>query len=312
MRLPKSLPSNHPKQGADGETRPHFFVTMKILNGLLVADHILKTAKLQAHDCKVEPCLAVILAGSDPASQVYVKRKHLACEKAGVRSINVNLSHPSTEEILSIVRDWNEDPTIHGILVQLPLPEGVDKNKILNAVNPLKDVDGFHPENLGLLAINQPRYLPCTVAGVLEILKYYSIPTIGRDVVIINRSNVIGVPLAIVMARPPWNSTVSICHEHTVDLEKKCRKADIIVTAVGRPEFKIAWAHLKPGAVVIDVAIRRVGKKIIGDFQPEGCRACSYTPVPGGVGPCTVACLIQNVISSARGSSNAGGKFERR
>ncbi len=279
---------------------PHFY-SMKILNGNTVAEHILKSAKNQARQCSIQPCLAVLLAGDDPASEVYVRRKHLACEKANVKSINVKLEDPTTEEILDYVQRWNDDDEIHGILVQLPLPAGVDKNKIITAVSPRKDVDGFHPENLGLLACNEPRYLPCTVAGVLEILKYYEIPTVGRDVVIINRSNVVGVPLAMLMARPPYNSTVSICHEHTIDLESKCQKADIIVTAVGRPEFKITSGHVKPGGVVIDVAIKRNGKKITGDFEAAGS-SCLYTPVPGGVGPCTVSCLIQNVVTSARGN----------
>lgn len=264
-----------------------------ILDGIPVAEQILNSAKSQ-----IQPCLAVLVAGNDPASQIYVSRKHAACEKVGVRSINVKLEHPTTDEILYQINQWNNDPSIHGILVQLPLPSGLDTNKIIAAVNPEKDVDGFHPNNLGLLAINEPRYLPCTVGGVLEILKFYNITTESRDVVIINRGNVIGVPLAMVMVRPPYNSTVTICHEYTIGLEKRCQKADIVVTAVGKPEFKITPNQIKSGAVVIDVAIRRIGKKIVGDFQPEDCQHCSYTKVPGGCGLTTVAMLVKNTINA--------------
>ena len=273
---------------------------MNILDGNIVSNNIITKVSQQVQLLNKKPCLAVLLASDDPASQIYVKNKNRMCEKAGVESLIVGMSNPTTTKILNQVQEWNENSDIDGIIVQLPLPKTVDKNKILSAVNPLKDVDGFHPENLGLLASGEARFLPCTVAAVLEIIKYYEIPTVGQHVVIINRSNVVGIPLAIVLARNPYNSTVSVCHEHTIGIDNLCKIADIIVTAVGQECFELPAHYLKSGAVVIDVGIRRKDKEILGDFRPTTEQHYRYTPVPGGVGPTTVACLIQNVVLAAQ------------
>lgn len=248
------------------------------------------------------PGLAVVLVGDDPASQVYVKNKIAASKEAGINSFERRLPADITEdELLEEVESLNDAPEVHGILVQLPLPEGIDEERIISAIKPYKDVDGFHPENIGKLWLGQDTLQPCTPTGCITLIRDCFDSLAGKHAVIIGRSNIVGKPMAALLLKE--SCTVSICHSKTENLEEMVRQADIVVAAVGKPEMvKGSW--LKQGAVVIDVGINRVDredKKLVGDVDFESCQgiASAITPVPGGVGPMTVACLLQNTVKAA-------------
>ncbi len=256
-----------------------------------------------------EPTLAAVLVGDDPASGVYVKNKRLACERVGIRSQLHRLSDSTTEtELLELIARLNVDEQVSGILVQLPLPRQIREQKVLDAVHPLKDVDCFHPENVGLMAQGRPRYLPCTPHGCVQILHRYGIPAVGKHVVVVGRSEIVGKPLAAMLAQKDshlgpdaCNATVTICHSRTKDLPAICRQADILIAAIGKPKF-VTGDMVKPGAVVIDVGINRTEAGLVGDVDFAAAKeiASAITPVPRGVGPMTIAMLLDNTLAAAR------------
>ena len=247
------------------------------------------------------PCLAAVLVGNDPASEVYVRNKEKACKKAGIASRVLRLSADISEaDLLQQVTQLNEDPGVHGILVQLPLPSHMDPEKVVAAIHPLKDVDAFHPETLGLLIRDRSRFLPCTPAGVVDLLKAAGVALSGLDAVVIGRSLIVGRPLSLLLLRE--NMTVTVCHSKTRNLADVVRRADLVVAAIGRAEFvKGDW--IKPGAIVVDVGMnRRADGTLCGDVDFDGASkvASWITPVPGGVGPMTIAKLLENVVEAAR------------
>lgn len=251
----------------------------------------------------VTPCLAVILVGEDPASQVYVRNKVAACEKAGMRSIkDVYPSDVAPAEVLARIAELNADPAVHGILVQLPLPRQFDSEAILAAISSDKDVDGFHADNVGALAQGNPRFIPCTPYGVMKMLEAGGVSLKGVEAVVVGRSNIVGKPMALLLLAQ--GATVTVCHSQTRDLAFHTRRADVLVAAVGRPRM-ITGDMIKPGAVVIDVGINRLppeqGGKLCGDVDFESAKelASLITPVPGGVGPMTITMLLTNTIESA-------------
>jgi methylenetetrahydrofolate dehydrogenase (NADP+)/methenyltetrahydrofolate cyclohydrolase len=252
----------------------------------------------------VRPHLAAVLVGEDPASQVYIKNKRLACEKAGMEStLHLLPARVSMGELLDRVAQLNADPMIHGILVQFPLPGELDESAVIHAIDPLKDVDAFHPITVGLLVEGDPRFLPCTPAGVHQLLVRSGIEIPHQHVVIVGRSSLVGRPLSIMLSQkgPHADATVTLCHSRTKDLAFHCRQADILVAAMGRPEA-ITADMVRPGAVVIDVGIhRRADGKIVGDvaFDEVARVASAITPVPGGVGPMTVTLLLENTLRAA-------------
>ncbi len=246
------------------------------------------------------PGLAVILLGADPASQVYVRNKRKACEEVGFYSRSYDLeSNTSEADLLKIISDLNQDDRIHGILVQLPLPAHIDANKVIAHITPDKDVDGFHPHNIGLLALRMPHLRPCTPKGVMTMLAKTGMSLSGLDAVIVGQSNIVGRPMALELLAAAC--TITVCHSRTKDLEQKVGQADIVVAAVGRPEFvKGSW--LKQGAIVIDVGINRLDDgRLVGDveFDSAAEKASWITPVPGGVGPMTIATLLENTLLAA-------------
>lgn len=247
-----------------------------------------------------QPGLAVILVGDDPASRVYVGSKKKACETLGMYSEEHLLSADTTEdELLSLIDSLNENPKLHGILLQLPLPQGLDENKCLQRISPEKDVDGFHPMNVGKMLIGLPGFLPCTPAGVMDLIKETGISVSGKECVVVGRSNIVGKPQAMLLLRE--NGTVTVCHSRTKDLAEVCRRADILVAAVGKPKM-ITGEMIKPGAVVIDVGINRTADgKLVGDVDFDAAAEVAdwITPVPGGVGPMTIAKLMENTVISA-------------
>jgi len=250
------------------------------------------------------PALAAVLVGEDAASQVYVRNKQRDCEEVGIHSRLHQLPATTTqEELLTLIARLNRDDEIHGILVQLPLPPQIDSRAILEAVSPNKDVDAFHPENVGLVVQGRPRFLPCTPAAVQQLLIRNDIPIAGQHVVVVGRSDIVGKPLAIMLAQrgPGGDATVTLCHSRTPDLGAITRLADILVVAVGRPKFLTA-DMIRPGATVVDVGINRVGKALVGDvdFAPASQVAGPITPVPGGVGPLTRVMLLVNTLAAAR------------
>lgn len=249
----------------------------------------------------VTPGLAVIIVGSDPASQVYVRNKHKACEALGIYSEVIEMPAETTkEELLAKIDALNADDRIHGILVQLPLPAAIaaDESEILKRISPDKDVDGFHPVNVGRLGIGEPGMVPCTPAGCVKMLELAGLPVDGQRAVVIGRSNIVGKPMANLLLQ--HNATVTVCHSHTKDLPAITREADILVAAIGKPKFVTA-DMVKPGATVIDVGINRIApKKLVGDVDFEAVKeiAGAITPVPGGVGVLTVAMLMENVVTA--------------
>ena len=256
------------------------------------------------------PCLAAVLVGDDPASATYVKNKRLACERVGIESRLHRLSPSTTEEeLLQVVAQLNNDDVVSGILVQLPLPTQIREQKVLDAVHPLKDVDCFHPENVGLMVQGRPRYLPCTPHGCMQILHRHNLPVAGKHAVVVGRSEIVGKPLATLLAQKDshlgpsaCNATVTLCHSKTSNLPEICRQADILIAAIGRPKFVTA-NMVKPGAVVIDVGINRTESGLVGDVDFEAVKeiASAITPVPRGVGPMTITMLMHNTLAAARG-----------
>ncbi|MDE0231736.1 MAG: bifunctional methylenetetrahydrofolate dehydrogenase/methenyltetrahydrofolate cyclohydrolase FolD [bacterium] len=256
------------------------------------------------------PGLATVLVGDDPASHTYVRAKRRDAAKVGIRSIHHQLEEiPSQEELEDLVNGLSADPGVDGILVQLPLPEGLDEGRVVGCIDPRKDVDGLHNENLGRLVAELPGPRPCTPAGVMRILSHYDLPVSGKRAVVVGRSFLVGKPLALLLATKGADATVTIAHSRTVDLESLCREADILVAAVGRAKMvKASW--VKPGAVVIDVGINRTAEGLVGDvdFAEVSEVASAITPVPGGVGLMTRAMLMSNTVSAARGNiSGLGG-----
>ena len=275
---------------------------MNIIDGKAVSAAVKDEVKEQVAALKKDggaPCLAVVLVGDDPASKVYVRNKKRACEYCGIKSLEYILDKTASEQqLLDLIDVLNNEPTVHGILVQLPLPPHINEQKIINAISEQKDVDAFHPANVGRLMTGNPDFLPCTPAGVMEMLKKYNIETSGKDCVIIGRSNIVGKPMAMLMLSA--NSTVTICHSKTKNLKEKCLSADILIAAIGKPKFVTA-DMVKDGAVVIDVGINRTEDgKLCGDvdFDEVSKKASYITPVPGGVGPMTIATLMKNTLTA--------------
>ncbi len=246
-------------------------------------------------------CLAVIQVGDDPASSVYVNNKKKACEYIGIDSESYHLPEETTEkELLELIDELNRKPEVNGILVQLPLPKQIDENKILLAISPEKDVDGFHPVNVGNLSIGRPGFVSCTPAGVIQLLKRSGIEIEGKECVVLGRSNIVGKPMAMLLLRE--NGTVTVCHSRTKDLKEITKRADILVAAIGKPKF-IDADYVKEGAVVIDVGIHRnENGKLCGDvdFESVAPHCAAITPVPGGVGPMTIAMLMNNCVEGIR------------
>ena len=252
----------------------------------------------------VRPTLAAVLVGDNPASRVYVGKKQQACRKAGLESRLVELPADVPQaRLLETVDQLNADPGVHGVLVQLPLPPQMETQEVLRRVDPRKDVDGFHPENVGLLVQGRPRFVPCTPAGICRLLQHYEIPTAGRHVVVLGRSDIVGKPMANLLLRrgPEGDATVTVCHSRTPEPARFTREADILIAAVGRPRM-VTDDMVRPGATVIDVGINRTPEGLVGDVDFEAVRQVAgfITPVPGGVGPLTVAMLLWNTFQAAR------------
>lgn len=297
-------------------------MSTRILDGTAIAAEIKAELKSQVEALGYTPGLTVILIGEDPASAIYVRNKVKACEELGIRSVEIRPEPTiTTEELLAMIGELNEDDSVDGILVQLPLPKHVDTKKVLDAVSPEKDVDGFHPVNVGRLSTGQDCLTPCTPTGVIEILKRSGIATEGAEAVVIGRSDIVGKPVAMMLTAA--NATVTICHGRTKNLAEHTRRADILVVAIGKAGFVTA-DMVKPGAVLIDVGINRVsdaaevnrffgddakrmetyakrGSVVMGDIAPQAFAVSSaYTPVPGGVGALTIAMLMHNTVKAAK------------
>ena len=248
-----------------------------------------------------KPGLAVVLVGEDPASQVYVRNKEKACEDCGILSIPHRLPEASQLELEGLIHELNDDVNVDGILVQLPLPDGLDSQKILDLIDPDKDVDGFHPVNVGKMSLGLPGFKPCTPAGVINLLKRYDLDPACKKAVVIGRSNIVGKPLAMMLSQsgPCANATVTLCHSRTQDLKAECLEADFLFAAIGRPNFVTA-DMVKEGAVVVDVGINRTDEGLAGDcdFEALKDKVHAITPVPGGVGPMTIAQLMVNTLDA--------------
>lgn len=275
-----------------------------IINGKQISLDIKNSLKAEVEELKKQgkSCtLVVIQVGKDPASSVYVANKKKACEYIGINSRSYELPETTTEEeLLDLIDELNQDSSVHGILCQLPLPKHINEKKVLNRIVPQKDVDGFHPENVGHLMIGDFGFVSCTPAGVIELLKASKIPMEGKNCVVIGRSNIVGKPMALLMLRE--NATVTICHSKTNDLKNICKQADILIVAIGKPKY-ITADYVKEGAVVIDVGIHRdESNKLCGDVDFESVEPiCSaITPVPGGVGPMTICMLMKNCIDAMK------------
>ena len=288
-------------------------MTARLIDGKAIAASIRErlrnnVAEFQ-NSTNLTPKLAAILVGEDPASQVYVRNKEQACAKAGIASDVHRLPGTITQsELLDLVARLNSDVTVHGILVQLPLPKQINETTVLDSVTPLKDVDCFHPENVGRLAQGRPRFLPCTPHGVQVLLRESNVNVDGAHVVVLGRSEIVGKPIGLMLVQKgeTANATVTICHSRTRNLTEMTRSADILIAAIGKPEF-VTREMVKPGAVVIDVGINRVDDKLLGDVAfDEVCSVASaITPVPGGVGPMTIAMLLENTLMAAKLQSAA-------
>ena len=278
-------------------------MSAKILSGKEVSARIKEELKVEVEELKgkgIQVGLAVIIVGGDPASRVYVNNKKKACADLGIYSEEYALSGDTKEEdLLSLIDELNSKKEISGILVQLPLPKHIDEERVINRINPKKDVDAFHPVNVGKIMQGNYDFVPCTPAGVMELIKESGIDICGKECVVVGRSNIVGKPMSMLLLHK--HGTVTICHSRTKDLAKKTKRADILVAAVGIPEF-IKGDMVKEGAVVIDVGINRVAdKKLVGDVEFESCEkiASAITPVPGGVGPMTIAMLMKNTVKAA-------------
>lgn len=279
-----------------------------VIDGKQFADDLCEKLKIEVAELQAQhsllPCIAVVLVGEDPASQVYVRNKVRRCEQLGIRSIEHRLNDDTSEaELLALINELNNDEAVHGILVQLPVPDQINDKAVLAAISPVKDVDGFHIENVGSLTVGENQMVPCTPLGSLMMLQDRLGDLSGKHAVVIGRSNIVGKPMALLLLQQ--SCTVTIVHSRTKDIESICRQADILVAAVGRPRFvKGDW--VKEGAVVIDVGINRIeedGKnRLVGDvdFDEVSPKAAAITPVPGGVGPMTIACLMYNTVAAAK------------
>ncbi|OYT15968.1 MAG: bifunctional 5,10-methylene-tetrahydrofolate dehydrogenase/5,10-methylene-tetrahydrofolate cyclohydrolase [Bacteroidetes bacterium 4572_77] len=269
-----------------------------------------QVAKMIDNDEKA-PHLAAVLVGADPASEFYVKSKEKACKSVGIiSSVYKHSERTSEAELLEIIDFLNNDPEVDGFIVQLPLPKHIDVDRVINRINPAKDVDGFHPMNIGKMVIGAPTYLPATPAGIMMMIEEYKIETAGKNVVVLGRSNIVGTPISIMLSRKasPGNATVTLCHSRTQNLAEICKNADVIIAAIGQPEFLKA-DMVKKGVVIIDVGIHRVnddtkekGYRITGDvdFKEVSKKASLITPVPGGVGLMTIAALLENTLKAAK------------
>lgn len=271
-----------------------------ILDGKKCSEIRLVRVQERIRTAGLSPRLATVIVGNDPASQMYVRMKHRACEQVGICSAGIELpADTTTPAVLERVRQLNADPAIDGILVQLPLPKQVDATRVIAAVSPAKDVDGFHPENLGLLFSGRPRFTPCTPTGIMTLLAEYRIPVSGARAVIAGRSIDVGRPMAALLTNA--DATVTLCHSRTRDISEDLKRADILVSAVGRAHF-IRPGMVRPGAVVIDVGINQLDGKLVGDVDFAAVKdiTSAITPVPGGVGPMTIAMLLRNTLRAAQ------------
>lgn len=273
-----------------------------LIDGKQISKDIKEEVKSQVASLKKqgqEVCLAVVLVGDDPASAVYVRNKKKACEYTGIKSLSYELPEQTTEEeLLKLIGDLNTNPEVHGILVQLPLPKHIQEDKVIEAIDPRKDVDGFHPVSVGNLSIGRPGFISCTPAGIIQLLKRSHVEMDGKRCVIVGRSNIVGKPMGMLMLRE--NATVTICHSHTEDMQTLCKQADILIVAIGKAKF-IDASYVKDGAVVIDVGMDRdENGKLCGDvdFASVEPVASKITPVPGGVGPMTIAMLMHNCVEA--------------
>lgn len=280
----------------------------KQINGKMVSAQVRSDVALEVQELKqkgITPGLAVVIVGDDPASRTYVNNKKKACAETGIYSEEYALPASTTQqELMNLVARLNEKNDIHGILVQSPLPNGLDEEAVVEAINPQKDVDAFHPSNVGRIMIGNYHFLPCTPAGVIELLKSEHIEISGKNCVVLGRSNIVGKPMAMLLLHN--NGTVTICHSKTKDLSEICKSADILIAAVGKPNFVTA-DMVKPGAVIIDVGINRnENGKLCGDvdFSAVEPIASYITPVPGGVGPMTIAMLLKNTVAAAKLQNN--------
>ena len=273
----------------------------KLIDGKLISTQIKDELKEEVANSGLKATLAVIQVGNDPASSVYVGNKKKACAYIGIESLSYELPEETTEEeLLALIDKLNEDDSVNGILVQLPVPKHIDEKKIIDRISPLKDVDGFHPESVGNLCIGNKGFVSCTPAGIIELLKRSDVSIEGKECVVIGRSNIVGKPMALLLLRE--NGTVTICHSKTKNLKEICKRADILIAAVGKPKL-ITKDYVKEGAVVIDVGIHRMeDKKLCGDvdFDDVFPVAGAITPVPGGVGPMTIAMLMVNCVKAAK------------
>lgn len=275
----------------------------QIIDGKMISKQIKDELKERVAKLKEEGkeiTLAVVQVGKDPASSVYVNNKKKACAYIGINSLSYELEETITEkELLELIYDLNDNPVVNGILVQLPLPSQIQEDKIINAINPKKDVDGFHPQNVGSMCIGEKGFVSCTPAGVIQLLKRSDISIAGKECVVIGRSNIVGKPMSLLLLQE--NATVTIAHSKTKDLKEVTKRADILVVAVGKPEF-ITKDYIKKGAIVIDVGIHRdENNKLCGDVDYDSVidEVSAITPVPGGVGPMTIAMLMNNCVESA-------------
>lgn len=279
-----------------------------IIDGKAVATRVRAAAALRARalrDAGIEPGLAVVLVGDDPASAAYVTMKERDCDEVGIRSFDTRLPSDTTQETLEgIIDAFNEDPAVHGILLQLPIPRHLDTESAIARISPEKDVDGFHPVSIGRMVRGLPAAHACTPEGVMELLRAYDIDPAGKRAVVVGRSVLVGKPMALLLIEA--NATVTVCHSRTVDLPGVCREADILVAAIGRPGM-IDETYVKPGAIVIDVGINRVGDRLVGDvaFDRVAPLASAITPVPGGVGPMTRAILMANTVVAAEAAAES-------
>lgn len=275
-------------------------MSAQLMDGKALAAQKKATIRAEVERLARTPGLAVVLVGENPASQIYVRGKARDCEECGIRCMDFRLPAQTTEsELLTLIAELNGRADVDGILVQLPLPEGIRERRVLEAIAPEKDVDAFHPENVGRLVQGQARYLPCTPAGVMELLRAAGVDPAGRRAVIVGRSNIVGKPMALLLLQA--DATVTVCHSRTPDLADECRRADILISAVGRRGL-ITADMIKPGAAVVDVAMNRdEDGKLCGDVDFAACAVAAHiTPVPGGVGPMTRAMLMENTLRAAR------------
>jgi methylenetetrahydrofolate dehydrogenase (NADP+)/methenyltetrahydrofolate cyclohydrolase len=284
---------------------------MILLDGKKVSEQILDEIRIEVENLKVKPHLAVVLVGNNPASETYVGNKIKFCERCGIKATLIRLPADIKEdELLGKIRELNNDKHIDGFIVQSPLPKHISDEKVINSISPMKDVDGFHPENLGRMALNMPSFIPATPYGIMMLMDKYNIDTQGKHCVVLGRSHIVGLPVSLLLLRnaKPGNCTVTICHSKTPDIKSFSLQADILIVATGRPE-SVTKEMVKQGAIVVDVGISRIpdaarktGYRIAGDVKfDEVAPECSFiTPVPGGVGPMTIVALLKNTLLSAK------------